>query len=71
MKIVEIENLKKNFGEVAAVKGINLAVDQGMLFAFLGTNGAGKTTTIDILNTFLQPDSGKVTINGYALGKQD
>ncbi|MCL1996494.1 MAG: ABC transporter ATP-binding protein [Defluviitaleaceae bacterium] len=70
-KMIEIENLQKNYGDIAAVKNVNISVNEGVLFAFLGTNGAGKTTTIDILNTFLKPNGGRVVINGYELGKQD
>jgi len=69
--IINVSNLKKNYGNVKAVKGIDFHVNEGQLFAFLGPNGAGKTTTIDIICTLLKPDSGAVTVNGYTLGKQD
>jgi len=69
--IIEVRGLKKNYGNVKAVKGIDFHVNEGELFAFLGPNGAGKTTTIDIICTLLKPDSGTVTINSYALGRQD
>ncbi len=69
--IIQVSNLKKNYGSVEAVKGIDFHVNQGELFAFLGPNGAGKTTTIDIICTLLKPDSGTVTVDNYALGKQD
>ena len=70
-KIIEVNNLKKLYGQVEAVKGIDFYVEQGSLFAFLGPNGAGKSTTIDILCTLLQLDDGDVTINGFKLGKDD
>ena len=70
-KIIKVEGLKKSYGSVEAVKGINFYVESGKLFAFLGPNGAGKSTTIDILCTILQPDSGIVTIDGHKLGTQD
>ena len=70
-KIIEVNNLVKSFGEVKAVKGIDLFVEEGKLFAFLGPNGAGKSTTIDILSTLRKKDSGEVLINGYELGKED
>ncbi len=57
-------------GTVQAVKGITFYVDSGKLFAFLGPNGAGKSTTIDMLCTFLKPDTGSVVINGLQLGRQ-
>jgi multidrug/hemolysin transport system ATP-binding protein len=70
-EIIIVENLKKSYGNVKAVNGIDFFVNEGELFAFLGPNGAGKTTTIDIICTLLAPDAGKVTVNGYELGKND
>ncbi len=69
--IIKVSGLKKNYGDVRAVKGIDFQVNEGELFAFLGPNCAGKTTTIDIICTLLKPDRGNITINGYTLGKQD
>ncbi len=69
--IIQVNSLKKNYGNVKAVKGIDFHVNQGELFAFLGPNGAGKTTTIDIICTLLKTDSGTVTVDNYTLGKQD
>ncbi len=69
--IIEVSGLKKNYGKVRAVKGIDFHVNEGELFAFLGPNGAGKTTTIDIICTLLKPDGGTVKVNGHILGKQD
>lgn len=71
MNIIEIKDLKKSYGHIEAVKGISFDVKEGQLFAFLGCNGAGKSTTIDMLCTFLKPDSGEVKIGGYILGKED
>ncbi|MDY0028144.1 MAG: ATP-binding cassette domain-containing protein [Candidatus Humimicrobiaceae bacterium] len=70
-QIISVIGLKKNYGDVKAVRGIDFHVNKGELFAFLGPNGAGKTTTIDILCTLLRPDSGEVKVNGYILGRQD
>ena len=70
-KIIEVQNLKKSYGDVKAVNGIDFYVETGKLFAFLGPNGAGKSTTIDIICTFLKPDEGEVFINGLSLGKDD
>ncbi|WP_346928143.1 ABC transporter ATP-binding protein [Clostridium sp.] len=70
-KMIEIQNLKKSYGDVKAVDGIDFYVETGKLFAFLGPNGAGKSTTIDIICTFLKPDEGEVSINGLSLGKDD
>ncbi len=69
--IITVKDLKKSYGNVQAVKGINFYVEKGKLFAFLGPNGAGKSTTIDIICTFLRPDSGEVVVDGHILGKED
>ncbi|MDE8732480.1 ATP-binding cassette domain-containing protein [Eubacteriales bacterium DFI.9.88] len=69
--IIEVENLRKAYGAVEAVKGISFYAETGRLFAFLGPNGAGKSTTIDMICTFLKPDSGSVLVNGHTLGKED
>lgn len=66
-KIIEVKNLKINYGKFAAVKDISFYVEQGKLFSFLGPNGAGKSTTIDTLCTLMKPSSGKVTIGGFDL----
>lgn len=70
MNILEIEGLKKYFGEVHAVDGISFSVEQGSLFAFLGLNGAGKSTTINIICTLLAKDEGKVRVNGIDLDRE-
>lgn len=70
-KIIEISGLKKSYGTVEAVKGIDFYVERGAFFAFLGPNGAGKSTTINMLDTLLKPDAGDVVIDGYTLGKED
>lgn len=70
-KIIEVKNLKKSYGSVQAVKGIDFYVERGKLFAFLGPNGAGKSTTINTICTFLKPDSGEVIVNGNKLGRDD
>ena len=64
---IQVENLRKQYGEHLAVKGISFTVEEGTLFAFLGANGAGKSTTIEILCTLLQKSSGTVKINGHTL----
>ncbi len=69
--IIEVSGLKKSYGDVEAVKGIDFHVKKGQLFAFLGPNGAGKSTTVEMLCTLLKPDSGEILINGYSVGRQD
>lgn len=70
-RIIEVKNLHKSYGNIHAVKGVDFYVESSKLFAFLGPNGAGKSTVIDIICTFLSPDSGEISINGYKLGKDD
>lgn len=65
--IITVSSLKKSFGKVKAVKGIDFSVKKGSLFAFLGPNGAGKSTTIDILCTLNKYDDGDVSIAGFDL----
>jgi ABC-2 type transport system ATP-binding protein len=59
--------LRKSFGDKVVLDGIDLAVDEGTVFALLGPNGAGKTTTIRILTTLLAPDGGSVEVAGADL----
>ena len=59
-----IQGLTKNYGDFAAVDGINLEVSYGEIFAILGPNGAGKTTTVEILEGYRDRDGGKVTVLG-------
>ncbi|SCJ97660.1 Daunorubicin/doxorubicin resistance ATP-binding protein DrrA [uncultured Eubacterium sp.] len=69
--IIEIKQLEKSYGSVKAVKEISFYVEEGGLFAFLGPNGAGKSTTINMICTFLKPDSGSIQVDGFILGKDD
>lgn len=69
--IIEVAGLKKSYGVVQAVKGIDFYVEAGKIFAFLGPNGAGKSTTIDIICTFLKADAGTIEVDGNLLGRDD
>ena len=71
MTSIKINNLRKEFKDVVAVKGLNLEIEEGELFALLGVNGAGKTTTIKMLSTLLAPTSGDATIYGYSIVNND
>ncbi len=64
METIRFENVKKSFGEVTAVNGLNLSIDEGEVYAFLGHNGAGKTTTLRLLLGLLQADEGSITVFG-------
>src|ERR671937_2020340 len=63
--IIRTDSLKKSFGDVQAVKGVDLFAEQGTVFGLLGPNGAGKTTTIRILTTLLEPDEGTASVAGF------
>ena len=66
---IETINLKKHFGDIHAVDGIDLQIQKGSLYGLLGPNGAGKTTTISMLSTILPPTSGTAKILGYDIHK--
>jgi len=70
MNAIEVTNLHKSYGKVEVLKGINLQVKRGSLFALLGPNGAGKTTTIRILATLLRFNSGSAKIFGHDVVKE-
>ncbi len=65
MAAIDIDGLTKQYGDVVAVDGLDLTVEDGEIFGFLGPNGAGKSTTIDIILDFLRPTSGSVTVLGH------
>jgi len=67
---IEISNLKKYFGDIHAVDGIDLKIPKGYLYGVLGPNGAGKTTTIRMLSTILYPTDGEATVLGFNLRKE-
>jgi ABC-2 type transport system ATP-binding protein len=61
---VQVQNLRKTFGDKEAVGGIDLAVPSGTFYGLLGPNGAGKSTTLAMVTGLLRPDSGSVTVAG-------
>jgi ABC-2 type transport system ATP-binding protein len=62
---VETTGLRKSYGDVQALGGVDLRIDPGMVFGLLGPNGAGKTTAVRILTTLLQPDEGSARVAGF------
>ncbi len=64
MNAIEIIDLKKSYGDVAVLKGVNLTVQQGEILALLGVNGAGKTTTLECIEGLRPYDGGTIAVNG-------
>jgi len=62
--VISIRGLRKSYGEVEAVRGVDLEVSRGEVFAFLGPNGAGKTTTVEILEGYRRRDGGELSVLG-------
>ena len=69
-EIIKIENLYKSYGKIKAVNDLDLKVNQGQLYAFLGVNGAGKSTTISMISGILKKDSGEIFICGKDIEKE-
>ncbi|OPJ59815.1 ABC transporter ATP-binding protein [Clostridium chromiireducens] len=67
--IIQIKGVKKAYKDVEVLKGVNFEVEEGGIFALLGSNGAGKTTMIRIMATLLKADTGSVIINGFDVEK--
>lgn len=70
-KAIVVKNLRKSYGKLEVLKGVNFTVRRGSVLALLGPNGAGKTTTVKILSTLLLPNKGQALVNGYDVVKQD
>ena len=62
---IEVHDLHKRYGELEAVRGIDIEVQRGEVFGLLGPNGAGKTTTVEILEGYREPSSGEVSVLGH------
>ncbi len=67
--IIEVKGVKKAYKDVEVLKGVDFDVEQGGIFALLGSNGAGKTTMIRIMATLLKADAGSAQINGFDIEK--
>ncbi|MBL3686768.1 ATP-binding cassette domain-containing protein [Leucobacter zeae] len=62
---ISVRGVAKSFGALDVLRGVDLEVERGSIFALLGSNGAGKTTLVRILSTLLRPDSGTATVHGF------
>lgn len=67
--MIEVSDIRKSYGEVAALAGISFKVREGEIFGFLGPNGAGKTTAISIISGLLASDSGTIKVSGLDIRK--
>ena len=69
MKVLEVKNIQKRFGDFTAVDDVYFAIDEGVVFGLIGPNGAGKTTTIRMIMNIIIPDSGSVSLLGNSNAK--
>jgi len=71
--VIETSGLTRSFGDVHAVRGVDLQVEQGEIYGFLGPNGAGKSTVVKMLTTLLTPSGGVAKVLGHDVvtGAQD
>ena len=65
MTAIEVKGLRKSYGDVVAVDGVDISVEAGEVFALLGPNGAGKTTTVEILEGHRSADVGRISVLGF------
>ncbi|WP_111324083.1 ATP-binding cassette domain-containing protein [Thermosporothrix hazakensis] len=67
---IQVTDIQKSYKNLDVLKGVNFAVEQGSIFALLGSNGAGKTTLVKILTTLLKQDSGTAIVNGFDVASE-
>lgn len=67
---IEVAGLRKSFGDHHVLRGLDLTIAEGEVFALIGPNGAGKTTTVHILSTLLRPDGGTARLGGFDLVRE-
>ena len=67
--VIEVRDLTKRFGAVAAVDGLSFSVERGRIFGLLGPNGAGKTTTIQLLLGLTTPTAGTIRVFGLDVAR--
>ncbi|MBQ9833548.1 MAG: amino acid ABC transporter ATP-binding protein [Clostridia bacterium] len=71
MAILEVKNIKKNFGDTEVLKGIDFSIEKGEVLAIIGSSGSGKTTLLRCLNFLERPDSGTIAVDGKMLFDAD
>ncbi|MET9265474.1 ATP-binding cassette domain-containing protein [Amycolatopsis sp. NPDC004079] len=67
---IRVRGLRKSYGKLEVLRGVDFEVARGSIFALLGSNGAGKTTVVRILSTLLKADAGEAEVNGFAVASQ-
>ncbi len=67
MALLQVENLKKGFGQTQVLKGVSFALEQGQVLAIIGSSGSGKTTLLRCLNFLERPDAGQIYVKGKPL----
>ena len=67
---IEVRGITKSFADVHVLRGVDLEIAAGSIFALLGSNGAGKTTLVRILSTLLKADAGTASVHGYDTSSQ-
>ncbi|MFD1812821.1 ABC transporter ATP-binding protein [Rhodococcus gannanensis] len=67
---IRVQGLEKSYEQLHVLRGVDLEIERGSIFALLGSNGAGKTTLVKILATLLRSDAGTATVNGYDVATQ-
>ena len=67
---IHVQGLQKSYKELRVLRGVDLDVARGSIFALLGSNGAGKTTVVKILSTLLKADAGTARVNGFDVATQ-
>ena len=70
MSTITVKNLTKAYGKQQVLKGVDFTVEEGKIFALLGSNGAGKTTTINILTTLIAADGGEADVAGFSVATE-
>lgn len=69
--MLEVKNIKKNFGDTEVLKGLDFSLEKGEVLAIIGSSGSGKTTLLRCLNFLESPDEGQITVNGETLSLFD
>ena len=67
MALLEVKNIKKNFGKTEVLKGVSFSLEKGQVLAIIGSSGSGKTTLLRCLNFLETPDEGEIIVNNKQL----